>query len=377
MIRVGFILHGMHVAGAEMLVAQTIHGLRDRIEPTVFCLDSVGQLGEQLQSEGVRVECLHRKPGGPDWALASRLARRARELKIDVFHAHQYTPFFYAAIARLRGAWSTRLIMTEHGRHWPDVVSAKRRWVNRIVLAPLAHKINACCQFSADALARNDGFPASRIEVIPNGIPLEKFAQAEIAPATDLPWPKDRKHLGMVARFHPIKNHSLLIRGMAELAKQRDDVDLLLAGDGPLRGELETLTNKLGLTNRVRFLGVRNDVPAILSGLDVFLLTSRCEAAPLTILEAMAAGVPVVATRVGGIPEMIRDGVDGLLVDPDRPDEVAAAVLRLLNEPDLAARLVASAKQRVRDEFLIEMTIAKTAALYEQLAPKSEPVRTS
>src|SRR5262249_21457441 len=154
-IRVAFVLHVMQVAGAEVLVAETIRRLTGRIEPTVLCLDAVGPLGERLRSEGVPVVALERRPGR-DWRLAWRMARELRTRDIGVVQPPQYTPFFYAALGRVLSGWSAKLILTEHGRHYPDVVSPIRRTVNRLALDHLANAVNACCGFSARALAQID-----------------------------------------------------------------------------------------------------------------------------------------------------------------------------------------------------------------------------
>ncbi len=205
-IRVGFVLHAMQVAGAEVLVAETIRRLGPRIEPTIICLDFVGALGERLRGEGVEVVSLDRKPGR-DWRLVRRMLPVLNRRRIEVLHAHQYSPFFYAALAKPLALHRTRLIFTEHGRHFPDVVSKYRRALNRAMLSHLADAINACCQFSADALSNIDGFPRRRIEVIPNGIDVTRYSQA--VDRTEL-----RKRLGIdpsrrilicVARFHPVR----------------------------------------------------------------------------------------------------------------------------------------------------------------------------
>jgi hypothetical protein len=156
-IKVGFVLHVMNVAGAEVLVAETIRRLGRRIDPVIFCLDDVGTLGMQMQKEGVAVVAFHRRPGldlGVSWRMAGEI--RARGL--GVIHAHQYTPFFYASLAaRLAGA-RPRVIFTEHGRHFPDVVSSKRRILNRLLFDRLADEVNAVCEFSARSLRDKDGF---------------------------------------------------------------------------------------------------------------------------------------------------------------------------------------------------------------------------
>jgi glycosyltransferase involved in cell wall biosynthesis len=360
-------MHVMQVAGAEMLVAETIRRLGTRIEPTVLCLDGLGALGEQLQSEGVPVVVLGRRQGR-DWRLVWRLGREMRQRGIDVAHAHQYTPFFYAALARTAAKWNTRVILTEHGRHYPDVVSPLRRAINRFALDHLADAVNACCGFSARALAKIDGFSARRIRVVENGIELARYGNpADRQPSLSSPLAPGRRYVATVARFHPVKDHATLLRGFQRVAAARPDVDLLLVGDGPLRGALEEQTRTLGLNGRVQFLGVRSDIPAILRAVDVFALTSLSEAASLTILEAMASRLPVVVTAVGGNPEMVRDGIDGLLVPRGDANAVAAAILRLLDDPARSAAMGAAGRARVEERYQLGQTVERYWRLYRQL----------
>ncbi len=173
-LRIGFVLHVMQVAGAEMLVAETIRRLAGRITPTIFCLDAIGTLGEQLQAEGVEVVCLGRRPGR-DWRMVWRLAHELRTRRIEVMHAHQYTPFFYAALAKSWFRRRPRLIFTEHGRHYPDIVSRLRSITNHVLLHRFADAINACCAFSAQSLHTVDGFPMRRVDVIENGIDVSRY----------------------------------------------------------------------------------------------------------------------------------------------------------------------------------------------------------
>ena len=362
-IHVGFVVHSMHMAGAERLVVETIRRLGDRILPAVFCLDTVGLLGTELQREKVDVVAFGRRPG-LDLSVARRLATEIARRDIAVIHAHQYTPFFYAALAKFLRRGRPRLILTEHGRHYPDIVSAQRRLGNRILLGRLADRINAVCAFSADALAANDGFARDRIDVIPNGIELDQFEHSQ--PAGDLA--DGRRYVTCIARFHPVKDHATLLRGFAMIAPACPDVDLVLAGDGPLRIDLESLAQTLRVGGRVRFLGVRRDIPAILKASTVFCLTSVSEAASLTVLEAMASGVPTVLTNVGGNPELVEDRVHGLLVPRADPAGVATALRTLLDDPQYAAGLAAAAVDRVRQHFLLETTVARYDALYAQLA---------
>jgi glycosyltransferase involved in cell wall biosynthesis len=368
-IRVAFVLHSMGVAGAETLVAETIRRLGDRIEPIVFCLDAVGALGEQFRNGGVEVLCFARRPGR-DFRVAHHMARAARARRIELLHAHQYTPFFYAALSRLLLRNAPKLIFTEHGRHYPDVVSFTRRAANRLVLARLAHDVNAVCGFSARALQTVDGFSVHPVHVIENGVDLDRYGggldKAEAKGRLGLA--PTRRYVGNIARFHPVKDHATLLRAFARVVDARDDVDLLLVGDGELRRALEQQTRSLGIVGRVRFMGIRPDVPDILRALDIFALTSCSEAASITLLEAMASALPVVVTDVGGNPEMVRHTVEGLLVARGDADGIAAAILHLRANPGTAKALGDAGAARVRAQYRLETTIERYYALYHRLA---------
>ena len=156
-LRVGFVLHVMQVAGAEVLTREIVRRLGSRIVPTIFCLDAVGRIGEEMQREGIDLECFNRKPGR-DWGVSRRMATAIRERNLDIVHAHQYSPFFYAALAKVLCLGKPKLILTEHGRHYPDKVSPVRRAINRLVLDQLADAVTACCHFSAEGLSQTDGF---------------------------------------------------------------------------------------------------------------------------------------------------------------------------------------------------------------------------
>jgi glycosyltransferase involved in cell wall biosynthesis len=372
-VRVGFVLHVMQVAGAEVLVAETIRRLGSRIAPVVFCLDQIGPLGERLQAEGVPVIAFHRRPG-VDLGVSWRMAAEMRARPLDVLHAHQYTPFFYGALAARMTRPRPRVIFTEHGRHYPDVVSGRRRALNRLVFDRLADHVNAVCRFSADSLAEKDGFSADRIEVIPNGVDLPRYEPAadRAALKSRLGLDPDRRLVATIARFHPVKDHRTLIEAFRQVAAAVPDADLLLVGDGPLRADIEAQVAAAGLAGRVRFLGVRDDVPDLLRASDVFALTSVSEAASITLLEAMAAGTPVVVTAVGGNPEIVRDGIDGLLAPRGDAAAIAAALTRMLSEPALAHAASASASARVRSEYRLDQTIERYYRLYSGAAGRAQ-----
>jgi glycosyltransferase involved in cell wall biosynthesis len=365
----------MQVAGAEVLVRETIRRLRGRIAPSVFCLDAVGRIGEELRAEGVDLVCFGRRPGR-DWGVSRKMAAALRARGVEVVHAHQYTPFFYAALARPLCAFRPKLILTEHGRHYPDRVSPLRRAVNRLALDRLADGVTACCHFSKEGL-RNDGFAGARIEVIENGIEVERYgppADKELA-KEDAGLEPARRYLVHVARHHPVKDQATLLRGFALAAPDLPGVDLLMVGDGPLRGELENLAAELRVPERVKFLGIRGDIPELMRAADAFTLTSVSEAASLTLLEAMASGLPVVVTDVGGNPEIVRHEREGLLFARGDAPGCAAAIRRLFRDPELAAGLGAAGRRRAAGRYQLGRTVEQYYNLYCRLSGRAKRVQ--
>ena len=368
-IRVAFVVHVMQVAGAEVLVRETIRALGPAITPAVFCLDRVGAIGEELRAGGVDVVCFDRRPGW-DFRASDKLAAAARARRTEVIHAHQYTPFFYAALAKPRIRPTPALILTEHGRHYPDVVGPPRRAVNRLVLDRLADGVNACCAFSARALCRTDGFRGNRIRVIENGIDFARYGPANDRAAL-------RERLGLdphrnvlihVARHHPVKDQPTLLRGFAMAADDLTHLDLVLVGDGPQRAELTELARTLNVAGRVKFVGIQSNVADWLRAADAFALTSVSEAASLTLLEAMATGLPVIVSAVGGNGEIVRDGVEGLHFARGDTVALAACVRRLFGDPESASRMGAAGRARVEAKYQLSQTVAKYGELYARLA---------
>lgn len=369
-IRVGFVMHVMQVAGAEVLVTQIIEQLSDQIEATVFCLDAVGELGERLIKAGVPVVVLDRKPG-LDRAVAKRLASHIKDRKIDVLHAHQYTPFFYSALARMLHSCKARVLFTEHGRHYPDVVSAKRRLANRLLLQRYADITTACCDFSTSALRNIEGFPSA--ETLPNGVDLRQLPKrgSESEQRTlrrQLGLAPDTPYAACVARFHSVKDHPTLIRAWQKVHQKKPDARLLLVGDGEDRRSCEQLAATLDLGESIEFWGIRDDVPQILRAVDVFTLTSVSEAASLTLLEAMACQCPVVITDVGGNGEHVTDGIEGYLVPRGDSEALAQRLTQLLADKNHAKQMGNQARNRVERDFNLSNVIAKYGSHFQELA---------
>lgn len=367
--KVAFLMHLMQVAGAEVLVTQIIESLRDRFDFQVICLDGLGLLGEKLIEQGIPVLVLGRRPG-IDWTTARRLKSHLRKESIDLLHVHQYTPFFYGAIARLGGAWRTKILMTEHGRAYPDIVSWKRRIINRYVLSAVCDHATGCCRFSSRSLEFNDGFP--RVETLYNGVDIQEMAGR----GTEKEVLERRRELGLqdrllyvacIARFHPVKDHATLVRAWPQVVRSFPNARLLLVGDGPQVGEIRRVADELGVADTIEFWGIRRDVAEILRAVDLFVLPSLSEAASLTLLEAMACNCPAVVTDVGGNPEHIDDGVHGRLVPRGDFARMGTAIADLLGNPSLRRAMGIACRQRVVQSFDLKDAIARYAELYSTL----------
>lgn len=375
-INVGFVMHVMQVAGAEILVTQIIEQLADRINPTVFCLDALGNLGEKLRDQGIPVLVLDRQPG-LDFTVAKKLGDAAKAREIQVLHAHQYTPFFYSAVSRILHGNRSKILFTEHGRHYPDIVPLKRRIANKWILQKQASMSTACCDFSTHALRSKEGF--TKAFTLRNGVDLRSLeAKGDTVATADI-----RKRLGMkldvpyaacIARFHPVKDHQTLIQAWKHVRQSIPNAKLLLVGDGECRAQCEAQAKDLRLTDSIEFWGIRHDVPEILKAIDVFTLTSVSEAASLTLLEAMASGCPSVLTNVGGNGEHVIHGHEGFLAPRGDSEAIGKHLIDLLSNSEKAKSMGKKARRRVEREFDLTKIINQYHDLYCKLAPNDKPV---
>jgi glycosyltransferase involved in cell wall biosynthesis len=369
-LRVLQVLHTLARAGAEQLVYEMATANRDRMVTAALCLDREGPLADSLRAEGTQVFFTRRQEGF-DRGQVSGIAEIIRSFRPDVIHCHQYTPFFYGALAR-RKARLGRVLFTEHGRHFPDVVSAKRRWFNKLFLARMADHITAVCDFSKQRLIEKDGLPASRIEVVYNGVEVERF---EHLPSRG----ESRSRLGLplegpvvvqVGTFRAVKDQATAIRAFQQVRAEMPHAVLAFAGDGPDLPHCRELASDLGLDSCVFFLGSRDDIPTVLVAADLMLMTSVTEAHSVSLLEGMAARLPIVATNVGGIPETVMDEQTGLLAPAGAPSAIAQAVIRLLRDLPLRAKMGQAGYERVRSIFQRKDMHRRYYEIYRSLCAK-------
>lgn len=360
--RLLFVNHSMRMGGIETMIRDFALGLpRAAWQPEVAVFSGGGVLGEQLAAGGMPVTDLHKREG-LDPGLVLRLRRLLRTHGISVVHSHNYSAWLYSVLATW-GLPGVRLVHTEHSRIEPlPRRQALVRW--------LARRSSAVVGVSLDvtrSLVEEAGAPADRVGFIANGIDLARFRPdpaLRAAARQELGIAVDAAVFGIVARLVPVKSHRTLVDAFAIVRASRPDARLLLAGDGPCRAELEAQVAAAGLGGAVRFLGEVRDTPRVLNALDVYMLSSVDEGMNLTLLEAMACGLPVVATAVGGNGEVVHDGRTGRLVP--RLDALAMAerMLELAADAGARERLGDAGRARVEHDFSQAATMRAYEALY-------------
>jgi starch synthase (maltosyl-transferring) len=361
--RVLFVITDLDVGGAEKCCVQLATGLdRHRWAAEVCCLSDPGALGERLRVAGIPVHAL-RAAGVWDAPHAvlelTRIIRRVRPAIVHTF-------LFHANMTGRAAAWLAGV---------PRVVSsirvAERRYRYHLILETLtcrmSHKVVCVSESVARFTQRRSHVPRSRLAVIPNGIEIQPARSAMAVDRLNLGLPHGSIVGLFVGRLDPQKGVDVLVRALAVARNQVASLHMLLAGSGPEREYLARLVDDLGLGSYVHFLGWRDDVSAVLRAADFFVLPSRWEGMPNAVLEAMAAGLPVIATRAEGSMELVRNGETGRLVEIDDEHALANALVELACDATLRDAWGKRGKSIACTEFSLATMIARYDELYESL----------
>lgn len=360
--RVAHVATRLCVGGMETVVAHLVrHMPRAEYRSEVWCLEDADTLGLELRSEGIPVQVLGKR-GRYDVMLFARIAALLYRRRIAILHCHDELSWFYGAVASTLVP-STRTIMTMHGRRRNI---SRRHLIEQRMLATRTDAMVCVSQFLVQQLSKELAIPAERLVAVPNGIPhdvLMSDAAARIHARRLLGVSPDDFVVGTVGELSPVKNPTLAIEAAAIAHCSVPRLRLVLIGDGGLRGELEAVTRHRGAADIVRFAGLRRDVRRLLPALDAYLCCSDYEGVSLSILEAMMQGRPIVATAVGGNPEVLRNDA-GVLVEPRQPALMAQALVRLAHDPDLRARLGARSRAVATERYGIGRMISDYRRLY-------------
>jgi sugar transferase (PEP-CTERM/EpsH1 system associated) len=344
----------LRTGGAEKLLVQFArHHDPDRFNHVFVALRDAGPPADEIRSQGGRVHALGEPRG--KWDELRRVTRLLSQLRPDVVHTHNLYPFFYGAI----GARVAKVPAVVHTRHGVALGEGGRGRVLFWSAARLADRVVSVSEDSAARSVREGSLGAGKGLRIWNGVDTEEFAYR--GPA------RGSSRLVTVSRLERIKDLPTLLRALALARRSMPDLRLDVVGDGAERRDLETLAHALGLDGSVAFLGERRDVAALLSSAAAFVASSTSEGVSLTLLEAMAVGLPVVATAVGGNPEVVADGQTGELVPPADPEALAAALVRVCGDRERAAAMGREGRARVERHFDVRGMVRAYEALYDDV----------
>lgn len=365
--KVRTILHLIETSGpggAETILMNLVESLDQKKYRSVVCLLEDGWLNTQLRERGIDTVIIPQRKGpAPDWIY--KCVALVRQRKISLLHAHEFAMNTYGSVvSRLTGV---PIVTTVHGKNYYSE-KWRRRFAYRLVARQ--SRMVAVSDDIKSFLVTRVGIKKENLVTIHNGIDLDAYFSAQETEAgrnggNGVAW---RPVIGTVGNLYPVKGQTHLLKALPTVLKRFPDVTCLIAGRGELLGQLEAEAAELGIGGRVKFLGLRHDIPQMLQDLDIFVLPSLSEGLPLSVLEAMAAGKPVVATDVGGVREAVINGHTGFLVPPENPQALSDKILSLLQHQDVAKSFGKAGRKRVEQFFSLKKMINQYEELYDEMS---------
>ena len=361
--KVLFLSHAFMVGGAEEMVLNLVRHLPSRFEPMVACIHEAGPIGEEIRRTGVPFTVLGLTPGLSRPLDVIRLRDALTTLAPTIVHTFLLTGSLYGRFAAMMSGVpiviGTEVNIYENKK---PLHARLERWLMKgtdaVVASAASVKDYYVNQVEADPAA---------VEVIYNAVDWAQLqttmSRDELRKSTGVP--TDVPAAAIIARLTEQKAHRVLFESMTH--RDLSKLHLMVVGDGELRDDLHSRAASFGISSRVHFLGARRDLGNILAASDIFTMPSFWEGLPLSMVLAMGAGLPVVASRVAGIPEVVKDRITGLLVEPGNSDQLARALAVLVKDPPLGSRLGAAAREFVLPRFGVDGYVASITALYDRL----------
>jgi sugar transferase (PEP-CTERM/EpsH1 system associated) len=326
-----------------------------RVESSICSTTPGGALRAHVRA-GVPVFELQRRPGN----------RTFRNVRPDIVHTHSWGTLCEGLLA----ARLARVPKVVHGEHGTLQLKPYQARIQRLAWGRVDRLLSVSSRL-AERMAEGTGFSLERVHVIRNGVDLSRFGTvARAAARRELGLDDDVFVIGTAGRLVPVKDQGLIVEAVAELSRRGRRVVALIAGEGPLLDELRAHAAAKGVADVIRFLGHRPDLERVFAALDIFVLSSISEGLSNTILEAMASGLPVVATRVGGADELVLDEATGVLVPPRSAGALADAIERLAADPERRKAMADAARRRACDEFAIERMMENYTTFYESIGDR-------
>jgi glycosyltransferase involved in cell wall biosynthesis len=356
--------------GLERVVVDLVRqGGRRGQHVSVLCLERPGILAPQLQRMGVRVACLNKLPG-LRWNTRAAVQAALRILQPDVVHTHQIAALLYTGPAAARAG--IKVVHTEHSNHLARASGWLRRWRYRLLLGWSGKSAGHFCCVASDiarAVTRLRVVPARKVRVVRNGIDHTSYTtqtdQGQTRKALGIP--ADVPVIGTIGRLHPVKRQDLLISAFARLLAKIPTAHLVIVGEGPSHQPLDELAQRLSISSRVHLTGYIADPKPLLQIMDIFALPSQWEGMPLVILEAWASGLPVIASDVGGVPELVQPDINGLLFGNGNESALSKGIFEMLQDKGKAQALAAAGRAAVVDRYCAERMTAEYERLYRNV----------
>lgn len=368
-IRVAYIIDNLEYGGVQKYVVDIVNNLdRKRFSPYVYCLKKAGPLMNKLENE-LPVYEFDMKTGN-NLSLITELARTFRNENIDVIHSNNWITFVEAVLAK-KVSGVPVIIHAQHGMEMNDEEACsrlKRYKRNRVrqILSYFTDSIVVVSEATREFVAQGWKAPEEKIKLIYNGVditPFENKKNMRFEKRSELGLSEDLLVVGSVGRLMRVKNYTCLLRAFSMIAGEFNGVKLLLVGDGPDKNKMELLAKELNISDMVMFMGTRPDINELLSVMDVFVLPSISEGISLSILEAMASHVPVIASNVGGNPEIINNE-NGMLFSSDDHVELSGALRILIEEPSRRKEFSISGRRSVEEKFALKRMVKDYENLY-------------
>ncbi len=342
--------------GAEKMLLSMVDNLASDKFRSSVCLIKSGWLRDELTKRNINTRIIPLdRPFDLNWIYA--IKKLVQENDVDLIHSHEFAMNFFGTVSAVLSG--TPIVTTVHGKnyYWEKL---RRRLAYRFT-SRYSHMV-AVSEDMRDFLCSRVGISKNKISVVHNGIDVTKFEENNDLRKTtrdELGIPTDSVVVGAIGNLYSVKGHTYLLKAIALLASDYPDLVLLIAGRGELMQSLKQEATELGIIDNVQLLGFRNDVHAIMQAIDIFALPSLSEGLPLSALEAMATSKPVVASDVGGVGEVVGDGVTGFLTQPKNPKSIAEKMLILLKDKALAKEFGVAGKHTVDEKFSLPIMVGK------------------
>jgi glycosyltransferase involved in cell wall biosynthesis len=358
------ITHDLAIGGLQQVVVNLCRTIdRNKFHTTVLCLRALGPLVEEIERLGIKVILLPQKESGTDYFSFFKVAKILRKERIQVIHTHNTQPLLDGTIGAILSGGRQRIIHTDHARQFPD---KKRYMFAEWCMSHFVYKVVGVSEQTTDNLWSYEKIPRRKLMTIENGIDgsLFQISIDEQAKRKELGIPAVGPVIGAISRIEKVKGIKYLLQAMPKIINEFPDITLLIVGDGSEKSSLKAEARQLDIEKNVIFTGARNDIPDILQVLDIYLLPSLSEGLPMGLLEAMAAGCPVIASDVGGIPAATRGGEAAVLVPPGVYEKISDAVLLLYNNVKLKRELSLKQQEIFNRYYRADNMVNKYCEMY-------------